>query len=293
MQRIPSELCVDFTLRPLRERAVNPLYLRPMKLFFREAGQGQPLIILHGLFGSSDNWYSLSKIFATKFRVFTIDQRNHGQSPHSDDHSYKLLTEDLEEFINDQKLEKPIILGHSMGGKVAMNFAIKDPSKTGKLIVVDIMPKSYPLHHDHILSGMKSLDLTNIKSRGEAEAILAPKIPKIDERQFIMKNLARSPSRSAPAEQGDEQQHFEWKINLDSLDKNIEKMGEPLQYEGQYTGPTLFIKGGKSWYYKDGDEATVAKYFPNAQWVTLDTGHWVQAEKPKEFEETVLNWLST
>jgi len=253
-----------------------------MKLFFREAGQGQPLIILHGLFGSSDNWYSLSKIFATKYRVFTLDQRNHGQSPHSDDHSYKLLTEDLEEFISDQKLENPIILGHSMGGKVAMNFAIKDPSKTGKLIVVDIMPKPYPLHHDHILAGMKSLDLTNLKSRSEAEAILTPKIPKVDERQFIMKNLAR-----------DQQQHFEWKINLDSLDKNIGKMGEPLQYEGQYTGPTLFIKGGRSWYYKPGDEAIVEKYFPNVEWVTLDTGHWVQAEKPKEFEETVLNWLST
>jgi len=251
-----------------------------MKLFFREAGQGTPLIILHGLFGSSDNWYSLSKIFATKFRVFTIDQRNHGQSPHSDAHDYKLLTEDLEEFINDHQLENPIILGHSMGGKVAMNFAIKNPGKTGKLIVVDIIPKSYPLHHDHILGGMRSLDLTNLKSRSEAEAILAPKIPKVDERQFIMKNLAR-----------DEQQNFEWKINLEALNNNIDKMGEALQYEGQYPGPTLFIKGGRSGYFKPGDEATVAKYFPNVEWVTLDTGHWVQAEKPKEFEETVIGWL--
>jgi esterase len=252
-----------------------------MKLFFREAGQGTPLIILHGLFGSSDNWYSLSKVFAEKFRVFTIDQRNHGQSPHSDEHDYKLLTEDLEEFIKEHQLEKPIILGHSMGGKTAMNFAIKDPGLTGKLIVVDIMPKSYPLHHDHILSGMKSLDLGVLTSRSEAEAILAKQIPKVDERQFIMKNLAR-----------DEQQRFEWKINLPALDTNIARMGEGLQYEGQYTGPTLFIRGEKSWYYKPGDEATVAKYFPNAKWVTLDTGHWVQAEKPKEFEKTVLDWLS-
>lgn len=252
-----------------------------MKLFFREAGQGTPLIILHGLFGSSDNWFSLSKIFATKFRVFTVDQRNHGQSPHSDAHDYKLLTEDLEEFINDHQLENPIILGHSMGGKVAMNFAIKNPDKTGKLIVVDIIPKSYPLHHDHILGGMRSLDLVNLKSRSEAEAILAPKIPKVDERQFIMKNLARN-----------EQQKFEWKINLDALNNNIGKMGEAMQYEGQYTGPTLFIKGAKSGYFKPGDEETVARYFPNVEWVTLDTGHWVQAEKPKEFEEAVLNWLN-
>lgn len=252
-----------------------------MKLFFREAGQGQPLIILHGLFGSSDNWYSLSKVFATKFRVFTIDQRNHGQSPHSSDHNYKLLTEDLEEFVADHNLENPIILGHSMGGKTAMNFAIKDPGKTGKLIVVDIMPKTYPLHHDHILGGMKSLDLASLQSRGDAEAILSKQIPKVDERQFIMKNLAR-----------DAQQKFEWKINLNSLDANIEKMGEALQYEGQYTGPTLFIKGGKSGYYKPGDETAVAKYFPKAEWITLDTGHWVQAEKPQEFEKAVLDWLS-
>jgi esterase len=252
-----------------------------MKLFFREAGQGTPLVILHGLFGSSDNWYSFSKVFATKYRVFTIDQRNHGQSPHSNEHDYKLLTEDLEEFISEHQLDKPIILGHSMGGKTAMNFAIKDPNKTAKLIVVDIMPKSYPLHHDHILRGMKSLDLTRLHSRSEADEILSKQIPNVAERQFIMKNLARN-----------EQKGFEWKINLASLDANIDKMGEALQYEGQYTGPTLFIKGAKSNYYKPGDEVTVAKYFPDTKWVTMDTGHWVQAEKPQEFEKVVLDWLS-
>jgi esterase len=252
-----------------------------MKLFFREAGQGMPLIILHGLFGSSDNWYSLSKVFATKYRVFTIDQRNHGQSAHTDEHDYKLLTEDLEEFIKEHQLDKPIILGHSMGGKVAMNFALKNPDKTGKLIVVDIMPKSYSLHHDHILKGMRSLDLPNLKSRSEAETVLASNIPKIEERQFIMKNLAR-----------DEQQQFVWKLNLDALDNNIGKMGEGLQYNGKYEGPTLFIRGAKSdYYYKPGDEKEVAKYFPNVMWVVMDTGHWVQAEKPKEFETVVLDWL--
>src|SRR6187401_1748075 len=113
-----------------------------MNLFFREAGSGTPLIILHGLFGSSDNWYSLSKVFAEKFRVFTVDQRNHGQSPHTPDHDYNALTSDLEEFVKQHKLEKPIILGHSMGGKTAMNFAIKNPTLLSKLIVVDIIPKA-------------------------------------------------------------------------------------------------------------------------------------------------------
>lgn len=252
-----------------------------MKLFFREAGQGQPIIILHGLFGSSDNWYSLSKVFAKKFRVFTVDQRNHGQSPHSDQHDYKLLTEDLEEFVNEHQLEKPIILGHSMGGKVAMNYAIKDPGKTGKLIVVDIMPKWYPLHHQHIFAGMRSLDLTRLHSRSDAESIIAQHIPKVEERQFIMKNLGRN-----------EQQGFEWKLNVDALERNIEAMAEGMQYEGQYTGPTLMIKGARSeFYHADGDDKLVAKYFPNTTWVTLDTGHWVQAEKPKEFEEVVISWL--
>lgn len=252
-----------------------------MKLFFREAGQGTPLIILHGLFGSSDNWYSLSKVFAAKYRVFAIDQRNHGQSPHSNEHDYKLLTEDLEEFIKEHKLEKPIVLGHSMGGKVAMNFAIKDPDRTGKLIVVDIMPKSYPLHHDHILGGMKSLDLAKLQSRGEADEILSKRIPQVDERQFIMKNLARSGQKG-----------FEWKLNLNSLDANIGRMGEALQYEGKYEGPTLFVRGDRSGYYKPGDEKEVARYFPNVKWVVMETGHWVQAEKPQEFAEIVLSWLS-
>ncbi|HMJ69253.1 MAG TPA: alpha/beta fold hydrolase [Cyclobacteriaceae bacterium] len=251
-----------------------------MKLFFREAGQGDPMIILHGLFGSSDNWYSLSKVFAEHFRVFTVDQRNHGQSPHSDEHDYKLLTQDLEDLIKEQNLTKPIVLGHSMGGKTAMNFALKDPASTGKLIVVDIMPKQYPLHHDDILEAMKSIDLAKLQSRGEAETLLQPLIPESAVRQFLLKNLTRN-----------EQKGFEWKINLPALDANIERMGEGLEYEGQYTGPTLFIKGGKSNYFKPGDETAVAKYFPKAEWVTMDTGHWVQAEKPKEFADVVLKWL--
>lgn len=255
-------------------------YLAVMNLFFREAGQGTPLIILHGLFGSSDNWFTLSKIFAESYRVFTVDQRNHGQSPHTPEHDYKLLTTDLEEFIDQQQLEQPIIIGHSMGGKTAMNFAVKNPDKTGKLIVVDIMPKQYPLHHDKILDGMKSIDLATLTSRGDADALLQAKVPEPDVRQFLLKNLARN-----------EQKGFEWKINLAALDSNIGKMGEGLQFEGQYNGPTLFIKGAKSDYFKDGDEQTVAKYFPKAEWNTMDTGHWVQAEKPKEFEEVVLSWL--
>src|SRR5437763_1005250 len=119
-----------------------------MKLFFRQSGQGQPLFILHGLLGSSDNWFTLAKKFSETFSVYLIDQRNHGQSPHSDEFDYKVMTEDLEEFIRDHHLENPHIIGHSMGGKTAMNFAVKNPDEVSKLIVVDIVPKSYFVKHD-------------------------------------------------------------------------------------------------------------------------------------------------
>ena len=253
-----------------------------MNLFFREAGNGTPLIILHGLFGSSDNWYSLSKVFAEKFRVFTIDQRNHGQSPHTPEHDYQLLTADLEEFVKQQNLVHPIIIGHSMGGKTAMNYALKSPDSVGKLIVVDIMPKSYPVHHDSILEGLKSIELSTLRSRGDADVQLKKFVPEPGVRQFLLKSLTRTDSGG-----------FEWRINIPALDANIEAMGTGLVVKGQFNGPTLFIKGASSKYYQPGDEKIVEGFFPNVKWVTLDTGHWVQAEKPKEFAEAVLSFLAS
>jgi esterase len=251
-----------------------------MNLFFREAGQGTPLIILHGLFGSSDNWFSLSKVFAEKFRVFTVDQRNHGQSPQSAEHNYKVLTADLEEFVSQQQLTKPIVLGHSMGGKTAMNFAVKNPALLGKLIVVDIIPKQYPVHHDSILDGLKAIDIRSMQSRNDADKTLQEYVPEPAVRQFLLKNLARKDGGG-----------FEWKINLDALDKNIEAMGQGLVFEGQFNGPTLFIKGALSKYYAPGDETIVHQYFPKTEWVTLETGHWVQAQKPEEFAREVFRFL--
>lgn len=252
-----------------------------MKLFYRELGAGQPLIILHGLLGSSDNWYTLSKIFAEKFRVFVVDQRNHGQSPHSTDHNYKLLTEDLKDFLNEHSLENPIIIGHSMGGKTAMNFAIKYPDLVDKIIIVDIVPKAYPVHHDAILDGLKAIPLKTIQSRGEADAILSEYVPEPSVRQFLLKNLAR-----------DENKNFEWKMNLSAIDQHIEEMGASLQYEGKFDKPSLFIKGEKSNYYGTGDETKIKGLFPKAQFVTLQTGHWVQAEDPKAFMNAVGEFLN-
>ncbi|MCB0494230.1 MAG: alpha/beta fold hydrolase [Cyclobacteriaceae bacterium] len=252
-----------------------------MELFYRELGQGSPLIILHGLFGSSDNWYSLSKIFAEKYKVYVIDQRNHGQSPHDAVHDYEALTDDLNEFIESHNIKMPIIIGHSMGGKTAMNFAIRFPEKLSKLIIVDIVPKAYPVHHDSILEGLNAIDLSQLESRGQADEILGQFVPEPPVRQFLLKNLAR-----------DKDQNFEWKINIPVLEAHIDDMGVALRYEGQFEGPTLFIVGAKSNYFEAGDEALIKSYFPDAKIATLNTGHWVQAENPKDFMETVFNFVS-
>ena len=252
-----------------------------MKLFYRQSGHGSPLIILHGLFGSSDNWYTLAKVFAERFTVYLVDQRNHGQSPQSVEFDYKLLTEDLEEFIQEHAIQKPFIMGHSMGGKAAMNFAIKYPGQLSKLIVVDIVPKAYPVHHDAILDGLKAIPLTGLGSRNEADKILSDYVPEPAVRQFLLKNLSRKNEGG-----------FEWKINLEAIDRNIEQMGVDLIFSGKYDGPSLFVKGKKSNYYGDDDEALIKTIFPKAEFAALDTGHWVQAEKPDEFSKLVLNYLA-
>lgn len=252
-----------------------------MKLFFRKSGQGTPLIILHGLFGSSDNWFTLAKTFSQQFTVYLVDQRNHGQSPHSKEMNYEMLAEDLHDFIHEQGIESPDIIGHSMGGKAVMNFAVKYPNHIGRMIVVDIVPKAYPVHHDAILDGLEAIPLKTIASRAEADALLASYVPELDIRQFLLKNLSRT------AEGG-----FEWKINLVAIERNIEALGVPMVYSGKHDGPCLFIRGEKSNYYTTGDEQLIRAIFPNAEFSVMDTGHWVQAEKPEEFARVVLKYLA-
>ncbi len=251
-----------------------------MKLHYRKSGQGKSLIILHGLFGSSDNWFSLAKVFAEHFTVYLVDQRNHGLSLHTNDFNYKLLTEDLAAFIQDHNIEKPNIIGHSMGGKTAMNFAVKYPDSLNKLIVVDIAPKQYPVHHDHILEGLHDIDLNTLASRNEADQLLSKHVPEPDVRQFLLKNLARK-----------NENKFEWRVNITAIDEHIEEIGAGMQYDGQFRGPALFVKGARSNYYAPGDEQDILNIFPSAQFITLNTGHWVQAEDPKAFSEAVFDFL--
>lgn len=252
-----------------------------MKLFYRQSGHGEPLIILHGLFGSSDNWFTLARTFSQLFTVFLVDQRNHGQSPQSDEFNYELLATDLRDFVQVHNLRRPTIIGHSMGGKAAMNFAVKYPEQVGKLIVVDIVPKTYPVHHDAILEGLKAISLENLTSRTAADSQLAAFVPELYVRQFLLKNLSRRSDGG-----------FEWKINLLAIDKNIESLGAGMVFSGKHDGPSLFIRGKKSNYYSSGDEQLITSLFPHAEFVVMDTGHWVQAEKPEEFARIVLKYLA-
>ncbi|HEX6222900.1 MAG TPA: alpha/beta fold hydrolase [Chryseolinea sp.] len=252
-----------------------------MKLFFREQGQGQPMVILHGLFGSSDNWLTQAKLFAPHYRVMSIDQRNHGQSPHSDDFDYQCMVSDLDEFIQDKKLNEPIVIGHSMGGKAAMNLAVAHPDKISKLIVVDIAPRAYNLEHYTIVEGLKAIDIANLTTRNEADTVLSEHVPEPDVRQFLLKNLQRKSTGG-----------FSWKINLPVIAEKLSNIGLDLQFEGQFEKPTLFIRGAKSKYVRDEDWQRIIKIFPSAKLETMDTGHWVQAEKPQEFADVVMKWLS-
>ncbi|QSE97957.1 alpha/beta fold hydrolase [Fulvivirga lutea] len=252
-----------------------------MELFYRELGEGQPLIILHGLFGSSDNWLSIAKLLAEDYHVYSVDQRNHGQSPHSDDFDYPTMAKDLSDFIDQHEIEDPIIIGHSMGGKVAMQYAVNNPQNWQKLIVVDIAPKSYEVHHDQILEGLNSLDLDNLKSRGDADKELSEYVPELGVRQFLLKNLNRDNSG------------FSWKINLPVLTKNIEIIGAGLDGRLSESKPVLFINGEKSGYIKEKDYSLIDEKFPGATVVTIkDAGHWVHAEKPEEFMETLTAFLN-
>lgn len=253
-----------------------------MQLHFQELGEGKPLIILHGLFGSSDNWMTIGRKLAETFKVFLIDQRNHGDSPHSKTHNYEVMAADLKEFIETHEIEQPHIMGHSMGGKTAMQFAVENPDLFDQLIVVDIAPKAYPVHHDTILKGLKSIDLSHLKSRTDADKALAEYVPEKGVRQFLLKNLTRDDDKS-----------FTWKINLPVIEASIETIGQGLEKKLATEKNVLFIGGADSDYIRKEDTITIVNFFPNATVKMIEgAGHWIHAEKPDEFLEMVEDFLS-
>ena len=250
-----------------------------MKLHYRKYGEGQPLIILHGLFGSSDNWQTLGKKFAENFEVYLVDQRNHGHSPKSNEFNYQLLSDDLYKLITDLELENITLIGHSMGGKTVMHFAQEHPLFIKKLIVVDIGPKAYPMHHDIILAVLNSLDLSTIKSRGQADKQLSKFIEDIGVKQFLLKNLYWI-----------EKGQLGWRINIPVLEKKMPDILAAIPDKIVETH-TLFIRGEKSNYIVEDDFQNIYDQFPNSEIETIyDAGHWVHAENPFSFYNMVLEF---
>jgi esterase len=265
-----------------------------MKLFYRKYGSGPPLIILHGLFGSSDNWVTIAGKISASFTVYIPDQRNHGQSPHSPDHNYNLLSLDLLEFAEDHKIEKFILAGHSMGGRVAMSFAIKWPEKINSLIVIDISPfnsgvldaKIYN-HHREILETILSINPSELSSRADLEKIIAKRISSEKIRELILKNLQRTDNGS-----------FKWKLNakalLDNLVNIMDGIRRPAADFPCVTGfPVTFVKGEESDYLQPGELKEIQKIFPTAEIINVKkTGHWIHAERPDIIESILLNQLN-
>ncbi|WP_296317177.1 alpha/beta fold hydrolase [Winogradskyella sp. UBA3174] len=254
-----------------------------MKLHSNIFGEGKPFIILHGFLGMGDNWKTLAKEFAeSNFEMHLVDQRNHGRSFHSDDFDYELLAEDLKHYCELNKLIDIVLLGHSMGGKTAMLFATKYPELVSKLLVADISPRYYPVHHDTILEGLSRLNFSKIKSRSEADIALSNYVTETGTRMFLLKNLYW-------VEKG----QLGLRINLEALKQNVSEVGEALPIHATFIKDTLFLRGGKSEYIGESDEVIIHRHFPNSELKTIsNAGHWLHAENPKDFYMAVINFVS-
>ncbi len=254
-----------------------------MKLAYREFGEGQALIILHGLFGQSDNWNTLAKNFAEKgLRVFTVDQRNHGLSPHSSEWDYSLMAGDLLEFINDHALEKPILLGHSMGAKTVMFFENLHPAIADKLILADMAARVYPPHHETVFKALHAVDFSTINTRKEAEAVMNEYIRDFGTKQFLLKNIFWKDATD---------NRMDWRFNLKAITENYDNMMVSVSFF-KSSVPTLVLRGELSDYVTAGDIHDFETRFQNLTVKTIaGAGHWIHAEKPGPFFEAVMTFI--
>lgn len=252
-----------------------------MRLHFESYGKGSPLIILHGLFGSLDNWRTLGRKLGAHFRVLAVDLRNHGASPHGDDFNYRIMSEDLKAFMDEHCLASAYLLGHSMGGKVAMHFALAWPERLEKLVVVDIAPKEYQDRHGKVIQALASLNLQQFTDRREIDNALLEAIPDQIVRQFLLKNLAR-----------DDRGCFRWRINLKSIAHHYRQINKWFVGEVCFDKPTLFLKGGNSDYMDMDDLVEIIRFFPHARLDTVQgAGHWLHVDAPAEFLSRVCTFL--
>lgn len=253
-----------------------------MKLNFKRLGSGQPLIITHGVFGSLDNWITLGKKLSEHFEVFLVDARNHGQSAWSDEFTYEAMAKDFYDFIRNQRINESIFMGHSMGGKTAMELALNYPEVISKLIVVDIAPKAYPPHHQDILAGLNALDFNTISSRTEADEILAQYISVPAIRQFLLKNLY-----------WEEKGKLALRFNLKVINEQINKVGDTIIHGKPFVKPSLFVGGGQSGYITSKDYDQIKALFPLASIAMIpEAGHWIHAEAPEKFLKIILDFLN-
>ncbi|HNQ26766.1 MAG TPA: alpha/beta fold hydrolase [Aquaticitalea sp.] len=251
-------------------------------LYSNILGEGKPFILLHGFLGMGDNWKTLGMRFAELgFEVHLMDQRNHGRSFHSAEFSYEFMAQDLKLYIEQKHLDEVILLGHSMGGKTAMLFAVQNPKMVDKLIVADISPRYYPAHHDSILRGLSALNFDIIKSRAEADETLKHYVPEYGTRQFLLKNLY-----------WETKDRLGLRLNLEALSDNANEIGEPLPAHSTFEKKTLFLRGDKSEYIGVQDESIIKAHFPNATLATIsNAGHWLHAENPNDFFEAVMDFV--
>ena len=257
-----------------------------MDLFYRQYGAGPTLIILHGLYGASDNWTKIARMLESDFEIYLIDQRNHGQSPHDPSNTYENMRQDLHRFMMKQDIRKAVLLGHSMGGKTVMSFAAHYPEMVNALVVVDIAPKSYykvhassirTIDHATIMEAMMDVDFGQISSRKDVDGVLARTIPSERVRLFLMKNLRRHPDNS-----------FSWRLNIEALHHNLEHIlscvvCDDFRGEPRFTGfPILFIRGSESSYILDEDQDLIRAVFPFAEFINIpNAGHWLHVEQPE------------
>ena len=264
-----------------------------MKLFCRKYGNGPPLVILHGLYGSSDNWVTIAKKLGNSFTVYLPDQRNHGQSPHSQIHDYDSMRDDLFELAGDLNLKKFFLAGHSMGGKTAISFALKWPEMLNGLLIADISPftnetgrQSIYIQHFTILNAILSFDLDKIWTRREAGNVLLEKIPSVKVRELILKNLQRTADNN-----------FAWKLNAQSILKNLDKIMEGVERQTDFSQqiigfPVIFLKGGDSDYLPAVDFRDIRNVFPAAEIIEIPgAGHWIHIDKPDEVVKNLKNLL--
>ncbi|MDZ7749319.1 MAG: alpha/beta fold hydrolase [Halofilum sp. (in: g-proteobacteria)] len=252
-----------------------------MELHARIQGDGPPLVLLHGLFGSNENLGGVARALADRFSVYGLDLRNHGRSPHGRRMDYPTLAADVRETLDAHALDRPAVLGHSLGGKTAMELALSTPERVSRLVVVDIAPIAYDHRHDQELEALHGLDLAALRSRADADEALAGQIPNPAIRQFLLKNLVR----------GDD--GFEWRIPLGTIHAEYASIAAAPPSTGPYDGPALFVRGGNSDYMPDTAESAIRERFPNARIETIpDAAHWLHVDAPEVFLNLVGSFLA-